>query len=246
MKVAPVDRYGGWRAVGAGTEARSSAASRLQTLTSETASEPIKSELTSGRELPVVPVKQGSPVQARVVQEGERSRNVEMALSTYNALQAAAGGNVVATPTSEGMPAASPVADAVSPANGLDGTAGAQIGRPSQASAPPTDPVLARSGVASLTEEGKNAVFGDPKVEEARASQRSKEQMAQEARQPPAEPISKLLMDHVHNMWAASRSVVDSSNPQSTKPQVASPVSQAGGTGELAVTPSVESRRAKF
>lgn len=242
MKVAPVDRYGGWRAVGASTEARSSAASRLQTLTSETTAEPIKTEMTSGRELPVVPVKQGSRVQARVVQEGERPRTVEVALSTYNSMQAAAEAKNPTRPTSDAVPSAG---NAKGVASGSETPNASQAARTSEAKAPTSDPRFARSGVASLTEEGKNAVFGDPKLQEAREAQQNKERAAEEARRPAAEPISKMLIDHVHNMWAASRSVVDLSNSAANKVTAADPVGQVGGASGSAVTAKGVSRRAK-
>jgi len=240
MKVAPVDRYGGWRAVGAGTEARSSAANRLQTLTPETTAEPIKTELTSGRELPVTPVKQGSQVQARVVQEGERSRNVEVALSTYNSLQAAA----TAPNAAKSAPDAQPQVTETTLKGPAEANIPSSVAR-AEAKAPPSDPRLARSGVASLTEEGKNAVFGDPKLQAAREAQENKERAAQEARRPPAEPISKMLIDHVHNMWAASRSVVDLSNPAAKAVSAVDAVGQVDGAGVSAVTAKGVSRRAK-
>ena len=99
MKIAPVDRYANWRATG--SESRAAAASRLQTVASESTAPAVPAALASSRELPVLAVKQADNAQSRPVRSSDTPRGAEPALNLFRQFQSLAQGAVtVALPAS--------------------------------------------------------------------------------------------------------------------------------------------------
>ena len=196
MKVAPVDRYGGWRPGGAGSESRTAAANKLQSALPATASEASTATPASGRELPIVPVKQGADVAARTVLQSDRPKGLDAALNVFNEFKLTT--DAATTPTTVEIFGQGQHSTDTSTA-GVSGEGDAKVPR----------------GVASPKTRGPN---GDAEVnpDAAKAAKKSSDVAAQadEAKLPPKEPITKLLIDLVQNVWEASRSVVDANVPK--------------------------------
>ncbi len=118
MKVDSVDRYSSWRPNSA--DARALAASRLQTVVSSTASTAPQA-LSSGRELPILPVKQGDNVQGRPVLQSDKPKGTDPALNLSREFKPTTPATTTATVDAFPAlkPAASKDAAAGSPADPL-------------------------------------------------------------------------------------------------------------------------------
>ena len=226
MKVAPVDRYGSWRP--GGSDARAVSSSRLQTVTPETTPQAAQQPLSSGRELPIVPVKQGSNVQSRPVRESDRPVGLDPALNTFKEFQANSSAPTAADSTAATSTTLTTVEAFSNPSSGAQ--AAAAVNAAAAENAPKRQAVV--DTVSASTTAGKAQLSKrDDRVAAPKSANQSvradtgasatqtaadvaRKQAAEElSKQPPKEPIAKMLMDQVQALWAASASVVEASKP---------------------------------
>lgn len=234
MKLAPAERYGNWRP--GGSDARVAAVSRLQTVTPETAGQSAAPALSSGRELPVLAVQRGSLAQARPVLQSDKPQNGVVAPALTQAAQSSTGSSVLVTSTVDAFP---PQAAQVTPGKV---TPGAKTTTSSDAK----PDAKVGDGLASAD----TALARPPKVTvasiaAAQAADAARHLAAEKAsNEPPKEPLSKMLLDLVQSVWAASGSVVDaassSSKARSTVTSKQGAVAAATYTAN-AVKPSAQS-----
>ena len=217
MKVAPVDRYGGWRPGGAGSESRTAAANKLQSALPATASEASTATPASGRELPIVPVKQGADVAARTVLQSDRPKGLDAALNVFNEFKLTT--DAATTPTTVEIFG-----------QGQHSTDTSTVGASGEGD------VKVPRGVTSSKTKGANVdVEVNPDASKAAKKSSGVAAQSDEAKLPPKEPITKLLIDLVQNVWEASRSVVDANVPKVKAgapllPSVEESVKVSGGT----------------
>lgn len=246
MKLAPVERSGGWRP--SGSDARVAAVSRLQTVTSETAGQSVAPALSSGRELPVLAVQRGSLAQARPVLQSDKPQDGDATT------RAAAGATSIATVdlfASSSPSATLGSADSSAESTGTAAASGAAHGAKrhdkglSAASSDTKTPAGSSPSSASSASSAA-AATQSPKVTVAsiaaeQAADAARHQAAEQAKnEPPKEPISKMLLDLVHSVWAASGSVVDAAST-SSKARSASPA-KPGAVAAATYTANAVSR----
>lgn len=199
MKLAPVERSGNWRP--GGSDARVVAVSRLQTVTPETAGSSAAPALSSGRELPVLAVQRGSLAQARPVLQSDKPGSAEEADPELpQASQSVTGRFVLSTSTvdafpqksaqttqGKGIPGAKTAtsSDAKQEIKAVDGTSASALVQPAK--------VTVASIAADQAAEAAWHLSAEKAIHEP----------------PPKEPLSKMLLDLVQSVWAASGSVVD-------------------------------------
>ncbi len=194
MKLAPVERYGSWRP--GGSDARVAAVSRLQTVTPETAGQSAAPVLSSGRELPVLAVQRGSLAQARPVLQSDKPKNAETDPALPQASQPSTGNSALGTSTVDTFPLKSTqpkgVPETESDVKSGDGTS---------------------ATVTALAQPPKVTVASIAAEQAADAARHLAAEKA--SNEPPKEPLSKMLLDLVQSVWAASGSVVDAASSSS-------------------------------
>lgn len=204
MKVTSVERVGSWRPSYA--DARPIAVSRLQSIAPvESADAASGQTITSERELPTLPVGQTDRAMARPVRPGDKP--VPGSVNAGTATESNPVATVLAfKAVAEQAAATAPPTPVATP---LPATEAAEPDTPAR-NARAAAPANQRPSLAELQRAADNP--GNLTSLEL-ATQASNQRLAEEARKaaaaPPAEPISKMLMDHVQSMWAASRKAVD-------------------------------------
>lgn len=190
MKLAPVERYGSWRP--GGSDARVAAVSRLQTVTPETAGQSAAPALSSERELPVLAVQKGGLAQVLPVLQSDKPQNTEADPALLQAPQSLVGRAALGTSTVDAFTSKSAQAKGVPRTESGEGTSAA---------------------VTPLAQPPKVTVASIAAEQAADAVRHLSTERA--SNEPPKEPLSKILLDLVQSVWAASGSVVDAASSSS-------------------------------
>lgn len=252
MKVTSVERVGSWRPSYA--DARPVAVSRLQSIAPvESADGATSQAITSERELPPLPVKQMDRAMARPVLPSDKPQTTNAAadatgvdnnpVTTVLAFKAVVDQSATGTGVAEASRGGS-TNTAVADAPESD----AGTSRSTRSDQAPQRPTLAELQRAVENPGNLTAL----ELATQASNQRAAEEARKAAAAPPAEPISKLLMDHVQSMWAASRKAVDavaamhSTAPvQVPKPTTGAPAVDASQTDATASGSYTISRQKK-
>lgn len=202
MKLAPVERSGNWRP--SGSDARVVAVSRLQTVTPETAGSSAAPALSSGRELPVLAVQRGSLAQARpVLQSDKPSSAADADPALPQSPQSGTGRSVLSTSTLDAFPQKS---EQTTQGKGIPGAKTATSSDTKQ-----EIKAVDGTSASALAQPAKVTVASIAADQAAEAAWHLAAEKA--IPEPPKEPLSKMLLDLVQSVWAASGSVVDASSP---------------------------------
>lgn len=230
MKLAPVERSGSWRP--SGSDARVAAVSRLQTVTPETAGQSAAPVLSSGRELPVLAVQRGSLAQARPVLQSDKPQDGNATT------RAAAGATSIATVDLFASSSTSAKAGSADFPSDAPGTASASVTAQDAKGRGKAQGLSSASSATAATLVPKVTVASIAEEQAADAARRLAAEQAKN--EPPKEPISKMLLDLVHSVWAASGSVVDAAST-SSKARSASPT-KPGAVATATYTANAVSR----
>ena len=216
MNVAPVDRLGAW--LPSGSDPRTAAASRVQTVAAPASSASASLPLGSATELPVLAIKEGNTVQGQTVPAPGTGAS-QAAGATAASVSPEPTPTVDAFPNTTGSATATAVrhthagSSGASEASGTSGISGSSAG-----SGTPGTPGAA--GTAGATNAGASGVVGQAAVEhfadttwqpldspataDEKARAAAKAAVSQQAKQAPPGAAARVLIDVMHSVWAAS------------------------------------------
>ena len=214
MKIASVDRIGSWRPPNA--ETRAVTANRLQTIAAGSASSVEQQTLTSGTELPPLPVQKTQEAMSRPVLQSDRSAEALVAYAQSS------------VPVSQG--------ESVPTVNAFKGTASADKADRTTDSQSKTNEAggekAASKTLLELAQSKQNPEnLTALEIATQAAAGRAAAQAKREAAQPPQVPLSKMLMDQVKSLWDASSKAVEASlAPPSTSTAGPTEASSSGNS----------------